>query len=74
MVDVNFARVDVNFARVDVNFQTDTVTVRYIFFHFHISLNQGPTYTPYKISVKYTLPFWRNGLKCQSQCNFLGKT
>ena len=42
------------FFRVVVNFQTAIV----IFF-FHISQHQDPTYTPYKISAKYTQPFWR---------------
>ena len=30
-----------------------------IFFYFHISQHQDPTYTSYKISAKYTKPFWR---------------
>ena len=69
-MDLN-ARVDVNFARVDVNFQTvsDLILLQF-FLHFDISQHQGPTYTPYKISAKYTKPFWRNGLKCQVRHKF----
>ena len=60
------ARVDVNFARVDVNFQTVIVTefCKQLFFQFNTNQHQGPTNTPYKITAKYTQPFWRNGLKC----------
>ena len=47
-------------ARVDVNLQTATVTYfRYNFFHFDTNQHQGPTYTLYKISAKYTWPLWR---------------
>ena len=42
-------------ARVDVNFQTTIVTYfLYSFFHFDTNQHQGPTYTSYKISAKYT--------------------
>ena len=37
---------------------------------FDICEHQGPTYTPYKISAKYTKPFWRNGLECQGRRKF----
>ena len=54
-MDLN-ARVDVNIARVDMNFQTVTVTYfpYRFFFHFDMYQDQGPTYTSYKISAKYT--------------------
>ena len=39
-------------------------------FHFDINQDQGPTYTPYKISAKYTIPFRRNGFKGQGQLKF----
>ena len=69
------ARVNVTFARVDVNFQTLTVTLSCnIFFHFNINQHLGPTHTPYKISAKYTLPFWSKRLKCPGHCYFLSST
>ena len=40
------------------------------FFHFDTNQHQGPINTPYKISPKYTKPFWRNGLKCQGRRKF----
>ena len=53
-MDLN-AQVDVNCFKFDVMFQTAIViSFRYRFFHFDINQHQGPTYTSYKISAKYT--------------------
>ena len=70
-MDLN-ARVDVNFSRVDVNFQTVTVTYFCnIFFKFNIGQHQGPTYTPYKISAKYS-DFGEMDLNARVDVIFLG--
>ena len=70
------ARVDGSFVRVDVNFQTVTViyfcyVYIYFFFHFDISQHQGPTYTPYKNSAKYTAIL---DLNARDDVIFLGST
>ena len=70
-MDLN-AKVDVNFAMVEVNFQTVAVTYfcYNCFCFFLYQSSSSPTNTPYKISAKYTKPFWRNGLKYPSQRHF----
>ena len=68
-MDLN-AKVKVNVARVDVNFQTVTMTYSVNFFHFDTNQHQGPTNTPYKVSAKYTEPFWRNELKSPGRRKF----
>ena len=69
-MDLN-AWVDVNFAKLMYILKWSLWPNFVIFFfHFDISQHQDPTFIQYKISAKYTKPFWRNGLKYQGRHKF----